>query len=219
MADPYATSAPDLSARPTGPPPWLAAVEDRGGTIIGPDGGFEARGGAAFAVVHCRGIGALAPFARVAAPMAVLLWIEHSAASSAPVADPLDALEASGLPIYAVKQGMVGGPVDRPGSAEVDAELIAAVLDAAGDGAVEWEQDPDFAYEVPARVAGLAGERARMLLPRLRYADHGRVYEHANLVAAKQRERAELAASVEGLDPRIERAAGWPPAPTSDAWR
>ena len=57
MADPYATRAPDLSARPTGPPPWEAAVGERGGEVIADAPPATA---SRFAVVPCRGIGTLA---------------------------------------------------------------------------------------------------------------------------------------------------------------
>ena len=84
---------------------------------------------------------------------------------------------------------------------------------------VTWENDPDFGYDVPAEVPGVDGEAARALLPRLLYGDHDRVYEHASLAAAKKRERAEIAASVPGLDPGVASASNWPPAPTAGDWR
>lgn len=217
MADPYATSRPDLSARPEGPPPWEGEITGRGGTLIGPGGELDPA--ATFAVVPCRGIGTLAPIARVGPAMAVLLWLEHAAAErdAAGANDLLARLDGHGGPILATKHGLVGGPADRPGCTEVGDALIAAVLD--GRDEVIWEPDPDFAYEVPASVPGLGDPGARALMPRLLYADNDRVYEHAGLVAEKKRERHEVATGVAGLDPRITGAAGWPPVPTGGEWR
>jgi len=216
VADPYATRRPDLSDRPEGPPPWADEVTRRGGAPIGPDGDLDH--GCTFAVIACRGIGTLAPLARVEAPLAVLLWLEH-------VADPrvgetanalLAALAALERPVLAIKQGLVGGPPGRPGCAEVAPELIVAALD--GLGGIAWERDPDFGYAVPSTVPGLSEPDARILEPRLLYTDNDRVYEHAGLVADKQRERHAIAAAVPGLDPRVAAASGWPPVPTGGEW-
>lgn len=214
MADPYATRAPDLSARPTGPPPWEAAVGERGGEVIADAPPATA---SRFAVVPCRGIGTLAPFARVDAPLAVLLWLEHSGQprTAAAAAELLAGLRAFEGPIFAIKQGCVGGPSERPGCFEVGDDLVLGVLDAALSEAVTWEADPDFGYEVPAVVPGLEGASARALLPRLLYGDHDRVYEHADLVATKKRERFEIAESVPVLDQAVKAAADWPPVATS----
>lgn len=218
MADPYATRAPDLSARPSGPPPWADAIGERGGEPVDAESGT---GAARFRVVECRGIGALAPFARVEPALAVLLWLEHGEGErSAAAANRLLAeLREGEAPIFAIKQGCVGGPPERPGCCTIGEALVLTVLDEALVGGVSWERDPDFGYEVAAEVPGVAGDAARALLPRLLYADHDRVYEHAGLVAAKQRERAEIAAALPGLDPAVAGAAGWPPAPTGGSWR
>lgn len=217
MADPYATEAPDLSGRPTGPPPWEGAVGERGGVAIGVAASApEAR----FRFVACSGAGTLPPLARLEPAMAVLLWLEHGGERSAAAANRLlGELRAAEEPIYAIKHGWVGGPPQRPGCFEIDAALVLTVLDEALVGGVDWEADPDFGYEVAADVPGVEGEAARALLPRLLYGDHDRSYEHASLVAARKRERAALAASLPGLAPVVAAAAGWPPSPTGDAWR
>ena len=218
MADPYATKTPDLSGRPSGPPSWAPAIGERGGELIGAEPGT---GDARFRVVACRGIGTLAPFARVDAALAVLLWVEHDLGdhSAAAANRLLGELRASRSPVFAIKQGCVGGPPERPGCFAINDALVLAVLDAAIAEQVVWERDPDFGYELPAEVPGVEGDAARALMPRLLYGDHDRVYEHANLVAAKKRERYELAKAVGGVDPAVTGAAGWPPTPTSSEWR
>lgn len=218
MADPYATRTPDLSGRPDGPPPWLEEVTGAGGVVIDSDGGLGG-GKPSFAVVPCCGIGTLAPLARVDPAMAVLLWLEHVATDRDGAAANRLLIELSdfGGPILAVKQGSVGGPADRPGCSVVTSDLVVHLL-RNRDG-IAWEADPDFAYDVPGSVPGLTDPEARILLPRLLYADHDRVYEHAGLVADKKRERHEIAAAVDGLDPTVSRVADWPPHPTSGEWR
>ncbi len=96
-------------------------------------------------------------------------------------------------------------------------ELVARLLDARES--IAWERDPDFGYEVPAAVPGIDDAESRILAPRLLYADHDRVYEHAGLVVDKKRERNDIAASVAGLDPTVGAAADWPPTVTSGDWR
>lgn len=221
MADPYATRTPDLSGRPDGPAPWQEEVDRRGGVLIGRAGGLGGPAAAdpEFAVVACCGIGTLAPFASVDPATAVLLWIEHVAAprSAAKANALLRTLEDFARPILAIKQGSVGGPAERPGCAPVTPEMIARLLEAR-EG-IAWEPDPDFGYDVPAVAPGFSDPEARMLIPRLLYADHDRVYEHAGLVADKKRERYEIAAAVDGLDPTVVAVAGWPPRSTSGDWR
>lgn len=221
MADPYATTkAPDLSGRPTGPPPWQAVVTGLGGAALGP--GPEVDLDAKFLVVHCRGVGTLAPLARLDPALGALLWLEHAAAprSGDSANAILSTLRGADTPLLAIKQGCIGGPADRTGCLTIGVSLIEAVLEnviGAAAAAVTWERDPDFGYEVPSDVPGVEGESARALMPRLLYADNDRVYEHADLVARKKRERFELARGLPGLDPAVVAATGWPPEATR--WR
>ena len=60
-------------------------------------------------------------------------------------------------------------------------------------GAVSWETDPDFGYEVAASVPGVEAPEDGLLVPRLLYTRADRVYEHAAIVP---RVRAEVAALI-----------------------
>lgn len=220
MADPYARGkAPDLSGRPTGPPPWQAVVTGLGGAVLGPGPAVDLD--AKFMVVHCRGLGTLAPLARLEPALAALLWLEHAAAPRSAEAGNaiLSALRGADPPLLAIKQGCIGGPAERPGCLAIGVSLIEAVLGhvVAAVPTVGWERDPDFGYEVPSDVPGMEGDLARALMPRLLYADNDRVYEHADLVTRKKRERFELAQGLPGLDPAMIAATGWPPQATR--WR
>ncbi len=233
MADPYATRAPgpaEPGELPSGPPPWEGAVAERGGEALAL--GHAPDAGAALHYVRCRDVRILPPLARVGPELAVLLVLE-----AAPVDDrdaaaanrllgelrepPADAGRGGGkpTPLLVIKQGSVAGPEGRPGCIAVGEELIAATLDALLAGTLEWEEDPDFGYEVPAHVPGLSEAQSRALLPRLLYADNDRAYEHAALVAERKRALHDVAAALTGLDEAVIAASGWPPRPTGSEWR
>jgi ATP-dependent phosphoenolpyruvate carboxykinase len=84
---------------------------------------------------------------------------------------------------YLLKAGRVGGAEGEAGSREIPASLVERVLDAALADDVEWERDPDFPYEVAARVPGVEPPDDGLLLPRFLYRRADRVYEHAAIIA------------------------------------
>jgi ATP-dependent phosphoenolpyruvate carboxykinase len=95
---------------------------------------------------------------------------------------------------YLLKAGRVGGPEGSTGSLAISDDLVARVLDATVAGEVEWETDPDFAYEVAASVRGIEPPEDGLLMPRLLYARADRPYEHAAEVARLRDEVARLIA-------------------------
>jgi phosphoenolpyruvate carboxykinase (ATP) len=94
---------------------------------------------------------------------------------------------------YLLKSGRVGGAEGEPGSLAISERLVGAVLDGEAAGQVEWEQDPDFGFEVAAAVPGVEPPEDGLLLPRLLYTRADRVYEHAAIVP---RVRAEVVALI-----------------------
>ncbi|MGI9557579.1 MAG: hypothetical protein ACR2N5_06530 [Solirubrobacterales bacterium] len=189
-----------------GPAPWLDVVSERGGRLIADAASASSSvvDGGSLLVIPLRDNGLLPPIARltpVQATALLLLGGEPARASRADVL--LRSLEGAGAMIYAIKQGLVGGPADRRGATEVSADLVATVLDAEAGGEVEWERDPDFGYEVAAPVPGLSNDESLAMMPRLLYARHGRVYEHASLVAEAKRRRRQAFAATDGLDEAI----------------
>ncbi len=96
---------------------------------------------------------------------------------------------------YLLKAGRVGGGEDEAGSLAITRELIERVLDAAIAGEVDWEQDPDFPYEVAASAPGVEPPEDGLLVPRFLYTRADRVYEHAAIVP---RVRDEVRALVAG---------------------
>ena len=198
----------------TGEHPFARAVRHRGGVALDPPAGsVEAPvESAAFAAVLVRGDDILPPVARLD-PLLAAAWLVLAAG---PAAGAREAAVASGLatrvggdgpPAYLVTAGRVGGSAD-PRSQPIEPGLVARVLDAAAEGAVDWEDDPDFGYELPMDLPGLEVPERRVLVPRFLYARTDRVYDYAAMVPARQRERAARLAAVPGLGAAIARAPG-----------
>ncbi|MGI8728000.1 MAG: hypothetical protein ACR2K6_10045 [Solirubrobacterales bacterium] len=247
MADPYAKRFDDLAgAGPAGNPPWLDAVEDRVAVQGATEAGVRRVGPPAIppAAIVVADAGVLAPLAWLSAEQAVMFTrLEPDAlAAGSPGDGPAGVASSTGdLPrdstgdllrdldgagpergrILMLKHGWVAGPLGEPGCVEVSADLLLTALDAVldPDREVEWERDPDFGYEVPARIGGLDEAACRILCPRLHYADHDRVYEHAELVAATKRGWFERLSVMDGVSDEVLAATGWPPRPTGDDWR
>jgi ATP-dependent phosphoenolpyruvate carboxykinase len=87
---------------------------------------------------------------------------------------------------FLLKSGRVGGAEGEAGSREISESLVTTVIDAALRGEVQWEEDPDFGYEVAAAVPGVEPPDDGLLLPRLLYTRADRVYEHAEIVPRVQ---------------------------------
>ncbi len=232
MVDPYAEPRPrpesaDAPPAPPGPPCWAGIVGELGGALVEqwlavggrPDGDRRPR----FLVVASTAA-SVGPLARLGPIKAAMLALadspEPSDAQICAPADLLAALRAFPGPIFAARHGQIAGPPDQPGAVEVDRTLLRTLLEAALLDTIEWERDPDFGYEVPATTpATLTPDQALACRPRLLFTAHGRVYEHARLVAADQsRRRSRLDARPDVPAP-ILAATGWPPRPTSDSWK
>ena len=86
----------------------------------------------------------------------------------------------------------MGGDEGESGSLAITETFVADVLDAATAGEIEWEEDPDFGYEVAASVPGVEPPEDGLLLPRFLYTRADRVYEHAAIVPRVREEVAAL---------------------------
>lgn len=227
MADPYAKRSDDLAGTvPEGEPPWGEAVagyvhmQPSDPDLVLAPVDIDPPGPVWTGLV-VRDAGVIAPIARVDESLAAVL--ERVS---------LEGRDRTGLRassfgfvgwegVFAIKHGWVAGPPGKPGCVEVGADLLLPVLEALHDPDREivWERDPDFGYEVPARVEGLDEAAARILCPRLHYADHDRVYEHAELVAQTKQRWFERLSEMEGVTDEVLAATGWPPQPTGSEWR
>jgi hypothetical protein len=221
MADPYAARAGgSVGERPAEGSTLRAALERRGGFVACSltELAEAPSAGVAFIAALVRDESLLPPLARVDGPFAVALLL-RGGDDGATASRAIDAVERARVDVFAVAEGTVAGPAGAPGAEAIAGELIESVLAAALAGDVEWERDPDFGYDIPARVPGVEGAAADALCPRLLYAAADRVYEYAEGVVAVKRDRHRRAAAVRDLDPRLLAATGWPAEPTGQEWK
>jgi phosphoenolpyruvate carboxykinase (ATP) len=69
------------------------------------------------------------------------------------------------------------------------------------EGTIEWEQDPDFGYEVASALPGI--DDVEILQPRKLYERQGRVEEYRGLVEKLKAERRAYLATFPGLHQEI----------------
>ena len=163
--------------------------------------------------------GLLPPLARIEAPLAVALLAAGSGESAELAQRAAERLRAAPGPLLLLKEGLVAGPAGAAGCFATDLGLSESLIASVLAGRVEWERDPDFGYDVAARVPGVDGAAADALCPRLLYAAADRVYEHADLVVEYKRRRHERLAAIEGIAPELLAAGGWPIEPTGQTWK
>jgi ATP-dependent phosphoenolpyruvate carboxykinase len=195
--------------------PFAALVGDRGGLpLAAPADAAVAVADPAFVAVLAMGEEILPPVARLG-PAQAAAWLLLAGGGEidrdeAAAAEALaEALAKRGTPAYLLTAGRVGGSGEAP-SREIPVDLVARVLDAAVAGDVDWERDPDFGYELPMELPGLAVEERRLLVPRFLYARTDRVYDYAAMVPAAQLERYARLDGVPGLATAIADAVAAP---------
>jgi hypothetical protein len=190
---------------------WEGLVRERGGISVGSveEAASADLAAAAFVVVEYRDDELLPAVAKLepAQALAFLLLRGDGAVGGECAAQALSALRGSDNDAYLLKEGRVGG-TDPDRSIAVGPDHVAAILEAILTGAVEWEPDPDFGYQVAASVSGISGSDRFILIPRFLYARTERVYAHAARVPELKRERSQTLAAIDGLDPRIVEAVG-----------
>lgn len=106
-------------------------------------------------------------------------------------------LDSTDMDVYVLNTGRVGGLEGDERSIKVTPAISGAIVAAIATGAIEWEQDPDFGYQVATAVEGV--EDPATLRPRLLYETQGRAAEYADTVARLKAERAEHLASYADL--------------------
>jgi len=106
------------------------------------------------------------------------------------------------LEVYLMNTGQVGAAGDGDDRAKkVRISDSSAIVSAIVSGAIEWETDPDFGYEVAASVPGV--DDIELLQPRRLYERQGRGLEYESLVERLTTERRQYLASYTDLDPAI----------------
>src|SRR5690606_831466 len=106
------------------------------------------------------------------------------------------------LEVYLMNTGQVGAAGDGDDRAKkVRISDSSAIVSAIVSGAIEWETDPDFGYEVAASVPDV--DDIELLQPRRLYARQVRALEHGSLVGRLTTDRRQYRASYAGRAPAI----------------
>jgi phosphoenolpyruvate carboxykinase (ATP) len=84
----------------------------------------------------------------------------------------------------------------------------SAIVKGIAEGTIEWQDDPDFGYQIARHVPGIEGEDEAVLRPREHYEAQGRADEYAAQVERLHRERREFLSGFESLTAEIVDAVG-----------
>ena len=128
-------------------------------------------------------------------------WFEDDASQANRL---LEILEGHPLEVYLFNTGRVGGPEDDDRSKKVKIHHSAAVQAGIVDGTIEWEEDPDFGYEVATSIPGFDDDE--LLQPRKLYERQGRADEYRRAVETLLEERRRYLDGFELLDDRVRKA-------------
>ena len=107
------------------------------------------------------------------------------------------------LHVYLMNTGTVGGPPGREGSRKVRIPHSSAIVKGIAEGTIEWVSDPDFGYQVAARVPGIDSGDEGVLRPRELYDAQGRSDEYRRMVDRLKREREEFLRGFPALSDEI----------------
>jgi phosphoenolpyruvate carboxykinase (ATP) len=118
----------------------------------------------------------------------------------------LELLETRELQVYVLNTGRVGGGDDHEGSKKVKIPHSSAIVQGIVEGTIEWQDDPDFGYEIATSVPGV--DDAEILRPRELYERQGRLAEYDAMVERLKSERRAYLSSFGGLDDAIVKSIG-----------
>jgi len=107
------------------------------------------------------------------------------------------------LDVYLMNTGRVGGPADDDRSRKVRIGHSSAIVQAVAEGAISWQSDPDFGYQVAGSLPGIEGDDEQVLRPRELYEKQGRKDEYEEIVERIQADRREYLRCWPGLDEEI----------------
>src|SRR5713101_3882395 len=107
-------------------------------------------------------------------------------------------LENPDMQAYILNTGSVGAGEGQPGL-KISIKVSTEIMKQIAKEAIVWEKDPDWGYEVPAKVPGLELEKYK---PRLLYPQE----KYRELVERLRTERRTWLAKFHGLDPVIPKA-------------
>jgi phosphoenolpyruvate carboxykinase (ATP) len=114
----------------------------------------------------------------------------------------LELLRTHPIEVYLMNTGWI---VDEtgPDGKKIAVEHSSACVRAIAEGGLEWSKDPDFGYQVPVSVPGIAPEDEDLLRPRERFAALGRMDDYHAWVERLNAERRAFLDGFPGLDSYI----------------
>jgi phosphoenolpyruvate carboxykinase (ATP) len=107
------------------------------------------------------------------------------------------------LDVYLMNTGRVGGPDGDDRSAKVRIPHSSAIVKGVAEGTIEWQDDPDFGYQVAASVPGIDESDAAVLRPQELYESQGRSDEYQKIVERLKSERVEYLQKFPALSDEI----------------
>jgi phosphoenolpyruvate carboxykinase (ATP) len=105
------------------------------------------------------------------------------------------------LTAYVMSTGRVGGDEEIDGSKKIRIPHSSAIVQAIVEDSIEWEDDPEFGYEVARAVPGI--DDLELLQPVRLYAREGRSEEYKAIVSRLKAERVEYLAGYPALRPEV----------------
>jgi phosphoenolpyruvate carboxykinase (ATP) len=113
----------------------------------------------------------------------------------------LDLLDGHEMKVFVLNTGRVGGGDGDERGKKVKIPHSSAIVQAIVEDTIEWEQDPDFGYEIASSLPGI--DDIEILQPKRLYERQGRLDEYNAMVARMKTERREYLTSFRGLDDAI----------------
>jgi phosphoenolpyruvate carboxykinase (ATP) len=95
------------------------------------------------------------------------------------------------LAVYILNTGRVGGPDGDDRSQKVRIPHSSAIVKGIAENTIEWQEDPDFGYQVAASVPGIDDSDSGILRPRELYEGQDRSDEYQKIVDRLKQERVE----------------------------
>jgi len=114
----------------------------------------------------------------------------------------LELMSEHQLDVYLMNTGRVGGGDDEGRSEKVKIPHSSAIVKGVAEGTIEWQEDPDFGYQVASAVPGIEPDDP-VLRPRELYQSQGRAEEYAKIVATLKSERSEYLQKFPALSAEI----------------
>ncbi|MEV5747693.1 phosphoenolpyruvate carboxykinase [Actinoallomurus sp. NPDC052308] len=118
----------------------------------------------------------------------------------------LELLDSHEMKVFVLNTGRVGGGEGDDRAKKVKIPHSSAIVQAIVEGTIEWEDDPDFGYEIASSVPGI--DDIEIIQPRRLYERQGRMEEYDAMVERLKTERREYLSSFAGLDEAIVKSIG-----------